>query len=171
MSDIQGHIIAIKGGVVEIFFEKELPRIHSLLESEKCKALFEVVERKDAHTVRAIALSFLNNVERGEGVLEANKEVSVLLNKQILGRMFDLFGNPIDGRAFKNGKLFPLYDHHRRRADGIKHHHYEILETGIKIIDLLTPFRLGDKVGLFGGAGVGKTILITELIHNIALKK
>jgi len=171
MSDIRGRITSIKGGIVEIFFEKELPRIHSLLESKKHKALFEVVERKDTHTVRTIALSFLNNVERGEEVLEANKEVSVSLNKQILGRMFDLFGHPIDGQAFKNGKAFPLYDHHEKRADGTGHHHHEMLETGIKVIDLLTPFRLGDKVGLFGGAGVGKTILITELIHNIALKK
>ncbi len=170
MKKIQGTITAIKGGAAEVIFEKDMPSIHSLLESEKQKALFEVVERKDFKTVRAIALSSLEGVERGEEVFGVSEEISVSLNKNILGRMFDLFGHPIDGKPFKNGRPFPLYENKKTRTNNLKHDD-KILETGIKVIDLLTPFRLGDKIGLFGGAGVGKTILITELIHNIALKK
>jgi F-type H+-transporting ATPase subunit beta len=170
MKNIQGTITAIKRGVAEIIFEKNMPSIHGLLESEKQKALFEVVERKDFKTVRAIALSSLEGIERGEEVFEISEEISVSLNKNILGRMFDLFGHPIDGKPFKNGKSFPLYENKKAQTNNLKPDD-EILETGIKVIDLLTPFRLGDKIGLFGGAGVGKTILITELIHNIALKK
>jgi F-type H+-transporting ATPase subunit beta len=84
--------------------------------------------------------------------------------------MFDLFGHPIDDKPFKNGKQFSLYESKKARTNNLKYDG-KILETGIKVIDLLIPFRLGDKIGLFGGAGVGKTILITELMHNIALKK
>lgn len=171
MKNITGTIIAIKGGVAEIVFEKNIPLIHSLLRSKNKKALFEVVERKDFKTIRAIALSFLDGVERGEEVSEVSKEVSVSLNENIFGRMFDLFGNPIDGKPFKNSKQFPLYEHKKTQQMEDLKRNGKILETGIKVIDLLTPFRLGDKIGLFGGAGVGKTILITELIHNIALKK
>ncbi|HDH31725.1 MAG TPA: F0F1 ATP synthase subunit beta [Candidatus Wolfebacteria bacterium] len=170
MKNIQGTIIAIKGGVAEIIFERNMPPIHSLLESKRQKALFEVVERKDFKTVRVIALSSLESVERGEEVFEVSEEISVFLNKNILGRMFDLFGYPIDGKPFKNGRPFPLYENKKAQTNDLKRSG-KILETGIKVIDLLTPFRLGDKIGLFGGAGVGKTILITELIHNIALKK
>ncbi len=167
---IQGTITAIKGGAVEIRFEKNMPRLHALLESENRKALFEVVEKKDFNTMRAIALSSLEGVERGEKVIDKNEEISVSLSKDILGRMFDVFGNPIDGKPFEKGAPFPIYGRKdTKRGDlGYKG---EIMETGIKVIDLLTPFRLGDKIGLFGGAGVGKTVLITELIHNIALKK
>jgi len=162
--------VAIKGGVAEVVFEKNTPPIHSLLESEGKKALFEVVERKNSRTARVIALSPTEGVERGEIVSVANKEISMSLNKEILGRMFDLFGNPIDGKPFEGAQTFPIHKNREARTDNIKREN-KILETGIKVIDLLTPLRLGDKIGLFGGAGVGKTILITELIHNIALKK
>ena len=170
MKNIQGIITAIKGGVAEIIFKKNIPPIHSLFESKKQKALFEVVERKNFKTMRAIALSSLDGVERGEEVFEVSEEISVSLNKNILGRMFDLFGNPIDSKLFKNSKSFSLYENKKMHINNIQRDG-KILETGIKVIDLLTPFRIGDKIGLFGGAGVGKTILVTELIHNIALKK
>lgn len=170
MKKIKGTITAIKGGIAEIIFEKDMPPIHSLLQSKNKEAFLEVIERKDFKTVRAIALSFLDGVERGEEVSYVSDEVFVSLNENILGRMFDLFGNPIDSLPFKNGKPFSLYENKKIQINGLKRDN-EILETGIKVIDLLTPFRMGDKIGLFGGAGVGKTILITELIHNIALKK
>ena len=166
----KGIIKMIKGGVAEIVFEKNTPPIHSLFKSKKHGALFEVVERKDFKIIRAIALSSIEGVERGEEVSEVSKEISVSLNKNILGRMFDLFGQPIDGKAFRGGTEHPLYKSKKTESGKLKRDR-KILETGIKVIDLLTPFRLGDKMGLFGGAGVGKTILITELIHNIALKK
>jgi F-type H+-transporting ATPase subunit beta len=170
MSNIQGTIITIKGGVAEIIFKKNMPPLHSLLKSKNKQALFEVVEKKDFKTVRAIALSSLEGVEQGEKAVSTAKEISVCLSKNILGRMFDLFGNPVDDKPFKGNILFPLYKKQRLLRHRLKHGH-QILETGIKVIDLLTPFRLGDKIGFFGGAGVGKTILVTELIHNIALKK
>ena len=166
----RGIITVIKRGVAEIIFEKDMPSIHSLLKSKKQEAVFEVVEKRDFKTARAIILSSSEGIERGDEVFEVSEEISVSLNKNILGRMFDMFGHPIDGKPFKNGKSFPLYENKKARANDLKQDS-KILETGIKVIDLLTPFRLGDKVGLFGGAGVGKTILITELIHNIALKK
>jgi len=170
MKNIQGTITAIKGGAAEVIFEKNMPPIHSLLESKKRKALFEVVERKNFKTIRAIALSSTEGVERGEEVFAINEEISISVNKNILGRMFDLFGNPIDGKPFKDGKPLSIYESKGIHTNGLKYNS-KILETGIKVIDLLTPFRLGDKIGLFGGAGVGKTILTTELMHNIALKK
>lgn len=169
MKKIQGIITTIKGGVAEIVFEGDMPPIHSLLESKKMKTLFEVVERKDFKTVRAIILSSSEGVERGEEVVVVMEKISTLINKNILGRMFDLFGNPIDGKPFKNGKPFPFYKDEDISIGDIKRDN-KILETGIKVIDLLSPFRLGDKIGLFGGAGVGKTVLVTELIHNIALR-
>lgn len=170
MKNIKGTIAVIKGGVAEIVFETNAPPIHSLLESEKQGVIFEVIEKKNFTTARAIILSSAERVERGEKVIVVSEEISVSLNKNIPGRMFDLFGNPIDGKPFKNGKPFSLYENKKIQTDSLKYDG-KILETGIKIIDLLIPFRLGDKVGLFGGAGVGKTMLITELIHNIALKK
>ncbi len=170
MKKNKGTIIAIKGGVAEIMFEKEIPPIHSLLESDKKKTLFEVVERKDFKTARTIALSSSEGVERGEGVVVIREKISTLINKNILGRMFDLFGHPIDKLPFKDGKPFPLYKDENYQTDTIIREG-ELLETGIKVIDLLSPFRTGDKIGLFGGAGVGKTVLVTELIHNIALRR
>ncbi len=170
MKDYQGIITAIQGGVVEIMFERDTPRIHSWLESEEREAWFEVVERKNLTTVRAIGLSSMDKLERGERVRVAADEISMAMSKNILGRMFDMFGRPIDGQSFKGGKTWPIYENRRQQIEITKPGN-RILETGIKVIDLLTPFRLGDKIGLFGGAGVGKTVVITELIHNISLKE
>lgn len=174
MINIQGTITAIKGGAVEVVFENNLPHLHSLLKSEKQNAFFEVVGKKDFKTMQAVALSSLDRVERGEKVIVSAAEISISLNKNILSRMFDMFGNPIDNMPFEQGEKFPIYGNRRANySQSINpvSKKDKILETGIKVIDLLVPFRLGDKIGLFGGAGVGKTILITELIHNIALKK
>ncbi len=170
MKKEEGIITLMKGGVAEIFFTKDLPQIHDLLFSQKSKVNFEVVEKINANAVRAIALSDFENVERGEAVKQSGKELSVYLNKDILGRMFDMFGNPIDKKKFKKSESYNIYKSLIKKtlADSGSG---KILETGIKVIDLLTPFRFGDKIGFFGGAGVGKTVLVTELIHNIALKK
>ena len=167
----EGIVVSARGGVAEIFFESNLPPLHTLLTSKDKETILEVVEKKDAKIVRAIFLSSLDKIiARGDRVINTGEEISVSLDKEILGRMFDVFGNPIDGKAFKANEKVPIF---RGAAEspysllaGPK-----ILETGIKIIDVLTPFRFGDKIGLFGGAGVGKTVLIAELIHNISLKK
>lgn len=168
MKKNKGTIIAVRGGVAEIAFDGFMPPIHALLKSEKQHAFFEVVELKDFGTIRAVALSSTEGVERGESVVATNEEVSIRLSKDILGRMFDMFGNPIDGASFDDGEVFPLYEIPSKQIKNIGRD--GVIETGVKVIDLLTPFRFGDKIGLFGGAGVGKTVLITELIHNIGLK-
>jgi len=170
MKNIKGTIVSLKGGVAEIIFEKGLPSLHSLLKSEKKEAVFEVVEKKDFRTIRAIALSSTEGISRGEGVISTGEEIYVSLDKNILGRAFDMFGVPLDRKPLKGKIKYPLYEK-KKKLLGSFSQKEGILETGIKIIDLLAPFGLGDKIGLFGGAGVGKTILITELIHNIALKK
>ncbi len=179
MTKIKGIITTIQGGAVEITFTNDVPALHTLLETKlfykrninKQKVFFEVLERKNTKTVRAIALSSLEGVERGAEVVSTNTKVSVALNQNIMGRMFDMFGNPIDKISFKQSKKLSIYGSEVNEDSFLNNKKEKILETGIKVIDLLTPFRFGDKIGLFGGAGVGKTILITELIHNIALKK
>jgi F-type H+-transporting ATPase subunit beta len=170
----KGRIVAFKGSAVEVVFEKTPPPVHSLLRDKSGKTLFELVERKDEKTGRAIILSAAVKITRGEDVFCYGESISVGVGKNILGRMFDLFGNPIDAKAesFQAVKRVPLFEKLDLDEDiQFREEKAEILETGIKIIDLLVPIRLGDKIGLFGGAGVGKTVLITELIHNIALKK
>ncbi|MDE1970518.1 MAG: F0F1 ATP synthase subunit beta [Patescibacteria group bacterium] len=165
-----GIIIALEGGVMEARFESALPRIHSIVGTKKTGALFEVIERKNDTTIRAIALSGHEGVERGEKVLHVSSSFSVQLGDAMLGRMFDVFGNPIDGKPFK-GSLHSIYGSSQSKRMESQKRHTEIVETGIKIFDLLTPLRTGSKIGFFGGAGVGKTVLVAELIHNIALKK
>ena len=171
MEKIKGVITSIKGGVAQITFKDKQPAIHALIISTISNALFEIVERKDPQSATAIALSRLDTVERGEEVMATGKEVSVALSRHILGRMFDMLGNPIDNMSFASSEEMPLYKNFQPRRDRPMNTKRQVLETGIKVIDLLVPFRLGDTVGLFGGAGVGKTIIITELLHNIALKE
>ena len=172
LDKIKGIITTIQGGVAEIIFEKKLPNIHTLLEIKDKNVVFEVIERKDARTMRAVALSSVEGAEQGEEVTGNNEEISISLYDKILGRMFDMFGKPIDNKPADKDDRFSIYGKkERNEEDLVNRHANKILETGIKVVDLLTPFRLGDKIGLFGGAGVGKTVLVTELIHNIALKK
>ncbi len=182
MKNIKGSIVALQSGVVEISFKNETPPLHTLIEvrdlqdsaQSKNKIILEVVEKKNANTVRAIILSSSNNVERGQEVVAKNEQVSVSLGVNILGRMFDLFGNPIDSMPFKGGCRISIYGKNSNKERDVllmAEEKKDVFETGIKVIDLLIPFREGDKIGIFGGGGVGKTVLVTELIHNIALKK
>lgn len=168
---LKGTLISLRGGVAKVIFKKNLPRIHALLKSQKQGALFEVVSIQDFETVLAIALSDYEGVERGEEVVVDQEEIAVKLSPNILGRMFDVFGNPIDNKPFQATQAKPLFGRFERKNVAQTKLDHQVLETGIKVIDLLVPFRLGDNIGLFGGAGVGKTVLTTELIHNIALKE
>ncbi len=168
----KGKIISIKGGAAEVSFESSIPPIHSLVSTEKSGALFEVIERKNAKTARVIALSSLEKVEGQETVFYTGRTASVAWSDKVLGRMFDFSGRPIDGRPFEAKEEKPLFENEKQKKLDEKHKRDDkLLETGIKIIDLLVPIRFGDKIGLFGGAGVGKTVLVTELIHNISLKE
>ena len=169
-SKTKGTITSIKGGVVEIVFQEMVPLLHTLLQNKKGNVFFEIMEKSGSVKAKAVALSSLEGVCEGEEISIAHKQVAVALSKNILGRMFDMFGNPIDNKPFKNSRKAPIYrEPFRDLTDGDQKD--GILETGIKVIDLLTAIRVGDKIGLLGGAGVGKTVLVTELIHNIALKK
>jgi F-type H+-transporting ATPase subunit beta len=171
MKKIKGTIVRLEGGIVEILFSADLPPLHSLLVSKDAGAFLEPVEQKDWKTLRAIGLSPLEGVARGEEVSMVSPVISAPMNDDILGRMFDVFGNPIDNKPFAgDGEKLSIFGKKRKLlVDEVKAG--KILETGIKVLDLLTPFRVGSKTGFFGGAGVGKTILITELIHNIALRE
>jgi len=169
---IRGKILSLKGGVAEIIFTNGAPPMHSLVKSRTHNVFFEIVEKKNSRVFRAIALSPLEQAERGEELSLIDKQIYVSLGKNIMGRMFDVFGNPIDNKPFVGKTKYPLYGKNKKISfEENQGQDQKILETGIKVIDLLTPFRRGDKIGLFGGAGVGKTVLITELIHNIAIKK
>ncbi|HHT9110647.1 MAG TPA: F0F1 ATP synthase subunit beta [Candidatus Brocadiaceae bacterium] len=166
---MEGFIIAIHGDVVEVKFENNLPNINDAFivkKSDKTNIILEVHEHTSSTTVKAIALGFTEGLKRGMPVIPLGGPLLVPVSKDCLGRVFNVFGEPLDGNAFiekKNlrpiHKLSPSFEE-QVAASGI-------LETGIKIVDLLSPFPKGGKVGLFGGAGVGKTVLLMEFIYKI----
>ena len=162
-----GKIISVRGSVVDVAFENNLPPIFALLRSgEGNKVFIEVLSQLDGHSVRGIALNPTQGLARGMVVETDEKELTVPVGKNILGRMFDVFGNTID-------HLEPLPEGERRNIHqsppplSKRTFKSEIFETGIKAIDVLVPLERGGKAGLFGGAGVGKTVLLTEMIHNM----
>lgn len=164
-----GKIQQVVGVVLDVEFEGELPGIYNALEVTKddgSKLLLEVSQHLSTHTVRAIALGSTDGLQRGQAVKDTGAPISVPVGKEALGRMFNVTGDPIDGKAGKFTKRGAIH----KPAPAFKDQSTktEIFETGIKVIDLIAPITKGGKVGLFGGAGVGKTVLITELIHNIA---
>ena len=164
----EGKIVSVTGQVAEIYFANSLPSIGAIIKA-KSGALFEVVEKTGEETIKAISLTETGAISRWSKVEVSSEELLPPVSDKILGRMFNLFGEPIDGGK----EILPdesWQDKNWRKTDFSFIGKRKIIETGIKIIDLITPFRQGDKIGLFGGAGVGKTVLVTELIHNLALK-
>lgn len=166
---MKGIITQIIGPVVDISFEEKLPALKSALKvtSDRGVVTLEVAQHIGWNEVRAVAMSSTDGLTRGLEVIDTGSPISVPVGEAVLGRMFDVIGEPIDGK----GKLdkvtvspihrdAPPFDEQSTKA--------EVLETGIKVIDLICPFLKGGKVGLFGGAGVGKTVVIQELIRNIA---
>jgi len=159
-----GHITAINGGVVEIEFPHKLPYIHNELQIGHLVA--EVQGYIDEITVRALVMGATSGLSRNTEVIDSGHPIEVPVGDAVLGRMFNLFGEPIDGKGkLKNvtkksihAAAIPLS---KRQTKS------EIFISGIKAIDLLAPMERGGKAGLFGGAGVGKTVLITELINNM----
>ena len=166
----KGKTVKISGPVIDVEFpEGKLPKIKEALkiQTEDGEKTAEVAEHVGNRTVRAIMLSGSEGLARGNEVVADGKGIEVPVGKETLGRMFNVLGEPIDGKEpITNAKKYPI---HRKapRFDEQKPA-VEVLETGIKVIDLLEPYPKGGKIGLFGGAGVGKTVLIQELIHNIA---
>ncbi len=162
-----GKIISVRGSVVDVQFENNLPPIYTLLYTGKNNEIFiEVLAQINSKTVRGIALNPTQGLARGMVVETNGKQLSVPVGKEILGRMFDVFGNTID-------HLEPLKNMRQRNVHQSppplvnRSTNSEVFETGIKAIDVLIPLERGGKAGLFGGAGVGKTVLLTEIIHNM----
>jgi len=163
----KGEVTRIRGSVVDMRFAGLLPTINTLLRAGKDgKILIEVLVQLDEHRVRGIALNPTQGLSRGMEVKTDGKQLTVPVGKQILGRMFDVFGDTIDHGTPLTGTIRrsihqvppPLVNLSTRS---------EIFLTGIKAIDVLIPLERGGKAGLFGGAGVGKTVLLTEMIHNM----
>lgn len=168
MTKNTGKIIQIVGVVVDAEFDGTLPAIYDALEvrhGERTVTL-EVAQHLDEHTVRAVSLQSTDGLQRGQAVEDTGAPVSVPVGPQTQGRMFNVVGEPIDGRSAPKAKKASI--HREPPALSEQSNKTEILETGIKVIDLIAPIAKGGKVGLFGGAGVGKTVLIQELINNIA---
>ena len=163
-----GKIKRIIGPVVDVTFEDGVPDIYSALTVDNNGKIIvlEVEQHIGENTVRAVAMDSTDGLSRGMEITDTGKPISVPVGGVTLGRMFNVLGEPIDGQAVKTSETLPI---HRKAPEYVSQAtKVEILETGIKVIDLICPVLKGGKVGLFGGAGVGKTVVIQELIHNIA---
>ncbi|MDD5067995.1 MAG: F0F1 ATP synthase subunit beta [Candidatus Pacebacteria bacterium] len=170
MSKSKGKIVQIIGTVVDVEFEEgSLPLLYNALttgEGEKMVTL-EVARHLGSGQIRAISLNSTDGLVRGAEVYDTGAPISVPVGKEVLGNLFNVFGNTIDSNAKTNfTKRWPIHRQAPPLVDQLPK--TEIFETGIKVIDLLAPFVRGGKVGLFGGAGVGKTVLLKELIRNVA---
>jgi F-type H+/Na+-transporting ATPase subunit beta len=162
-----GVVVAVRGSVVDVRFECRLPPIFSLLRTgNRNEVLIEVLAQRDTRHVRAIALTPTQGLARGMSVEDTGGPLMAPVGKNILSRMFDVFGKPIDRGAALTG-VTPRSVHRAPPALVHRSTQSQIFETGIKLIDVLVPLERGGKAGLFGGAGVGKTVLLTEMIHNM----
>jgi F-type H+/Na+-transporting ATPase subunit beta len=165
----KGTITKVIGPVVDVKFEGELPKILDALEvkTESETIILETQQHLGMKEVRTIAMSTTDGLSRGKEVVGTGAPISVPVGKEVLGRMFDVTGNVIDGKTpVENSEKASIHKDSPPLTSQTTGS--EILETGIKVIDLICPFLKGGKVGLFGGAGVGKTVIIQELIRNIA---
>ncbi len=171
MNENIGEVVSVIGPVIDMRFNNRLPKLYNAIiipfgdEEITCEVEQDIGDDK----VRCIALSQTNGLTRGMKAIDTGRAIAVPVGRQILGRMFNLLGDPIDGLAPLENvetdiihKSAPSFEQQQTKV--------EILETGIKVIDLLCPYIKGGKIGLFGGAGVGKTVLMQELIHSIAVE-
>lgn len=164
---VTGTVVAVRGSVVDAEFPHQLPKVNSELRTGRDhEVVIEVLSQLDEQTIRGIALTSTRGVYRGASITNTEHSLQVPVGNELTGRMFDVFGQTIDGLAPpKNVQLRSIHRHSPSLADRAAD--ATIFETGIKAIDLLAPLERGGKAGLFGGAGVGKTVLITELINNV----
>src|SRR3989344_7548961 len=167
----EGKIISVRGVVVDIQFpEDQTPKIYDALviqDKKLGKLVLEVEAIVSPGRVRAVAMSNTFGLKRGMSIANTGKFIEVPVGEETLGRIFNVLGELIDeGGEIKFKKFMPIHNPSPKLKDqSVKK---EIFETGIKVIDLIAPFIKGGKVAVFGGAGVGKTVLIQELIHNVA---
>lgn len=166
----KGKISQIIGPVVDVEFSEKLPEVYNALEialENDEKLVLEVHQHLGGNKVRSVAMGSTDGLKREMDVTDTGAAISVPVGKEILGRMFNLLGQEIDGKEKIDVKQkYPIHKPAPKFED--QSSETEIFETGIKVIDLICPFVKGGKVGLFGGAGVGKTVVIQELIRNIA---
>ena len=171
----KGNIVQVIGPVVDVEFpdEKSMPKIYNALEIEyevngnPTKLTLEVQQHLGENWVRSVAMSSTEGLKRGMSVNDTGGPITVPVGEGVLGRLFNVTGDAVDNRGpVKFTKRYPIH----RPAPQLTEQDtkIQILETGIKVIDLICPFSKGGKVGAFGGAGVGKTVVIMELINNIA---
>lgn len=167
----EGIIIRIQGPVVDVYFEDEVPSIHEALEvklaSDK-KLVLEVQFDIGNHEVKTLAFGTTDGLPRGVKVKRTNSPIKVPVGIRTLGRIFNVLGETIDGKNFDSKGV--IFDSIHKSPPALieQETKLQVLETGIKVIDLITPFTKGGKVAVFGGAGVGKTVIVKELIRNIA---
>ena len=170
---MQGKILQILGPVVDVEFANEVPAINDALQvnfdrnGKKYELILEVASQIGNNVVRTIAMDQTDGLVRGMDVISLNGPITVPVGEEVLGRIFDVTGNAIDeGEAVQAKQKWSI--HRDAPAFDEQSTKTEMFETGIKVVDLLAPYSKGGKTGLFGGAGVGKTVIIMELIHNVA---
>jgi len=164
-----GVIKQVLGAVVDVYFEGELPAIYNALEvkTRTEKLVLEVEQHIGSNTVRTVAMGSTDGLKRGDQARDTGAGISMPVGRETLGRVFNCLGETIDGKkGIQTAKRYPI--HRKAPSFSEQSTKVEILETGIKVIDLICPIAKGGKVGMFGGAGVGKTVLIQEFINNIA---
>ena len=167
--NVVGSITQVMGAVVDVQFEGDLPAIMNALEAENQgnRLVLEVAQHLGENTVRTIAMDSTEGLVRGAEVKDTGAPINVPVGPETLGRIINVIGEPIDQRGPVETKM--TYPIHRPAPEYIDQStEAEMLATGIKVVDLLEPYQKGGKIGLFGGAGVGKTVIIMELINNIA---
>lgn len=168
-----GKIVQVSGSVVDVIFESgQIPKIKEALTVTvgTQKRVMEVAQHIGDNTVRCIMLAESEGLSRGMDVTASGKNITVPVGECTLGRVFNVLGEPIDGGSEISDDAIRWSIHRKAPSFAEQSPAVEILETGIKVIDLLEPYPKGGKIGLFGGAGVGKTVLIQELIHNVAME-
>lgn len=163
----KGSVVSVRGSVVDVYFKDNPPCVYSLLRAgEGGSVAIEVMSQLGRGRVRGIALTPTQGLARGMQVTDSGGPIKVPVGKNILSRMFNVFGNPIDRKPSPEGVAWRSI-HQAPPPLARRCTKSEIFETGIKVIDVLMPLERGGKAGLFGGAGVGKTVLLTEMIHNM----
>jgi len=164
-----GKIVQVIGAVVDVKFDNDLPEILTALECDNngLRVVLEVAQHLGENTVRTIAMDTTEGLKRGDKVINTGTPITVPVGPETLGRIINVIGEPIDQRGpLKTKEKWPI--HRAAPAYVEQSTETEVLVTGIKVVDLLAPYSRGGKIGLFGGAGVGKTVLIMELINNVA---
>jgi len=173
MARVQGQVIQILGGVVDVEFPRDhLPEIYDSIEVPRDGGdplVLEVQKHLGNNWVRTVAMDTTDGLQRGRPAFSTGSPIQVPVGPQTLGRVFNVLGKPVDGKGPVNTELYypihrpaPPFDEQSTRV--------EVFETGVKVIDLIAPFTKGGKTGIFGGAGVGKTVIIMELIRSIAIE-